>query len=160
MQGSNPMNRSRLFALLLLAFSFISRSAIAADDAEILSTRVPDQEYYVADSCAYLQRGKTLWVIPVWACDPASLTIIKVLGGSAPAPYAIKITPKGRNPINALGTLGQRWSIHLLAASLEDAVKMRRALVIERDKMQRRIEARQGNAPGYLKRVLDSKKHQ
>jgi hypothetical protein len=51
--------------------------------------------------------------------------------------------------------LGRLQTIHLLPASLEDAIKMRRGLVIEIGAIQRKIEARQGNAPGYLKRMLD-----
>jgi hypothetical protein len=147
-------------ALPLVAFLLISHLASAADDVEILSRRVPNQSYYVAETLAILDRGKASWGIPLWACDPATLTITKVLGGSAPAPYAIKITPTGDNPIDdAFPNVGRVRSIHLLAASLGDAVKMRRALVTEIDAMQRRIEARQGNAPGYLKRLVESKKH-
>jgi len=95
----------------------------------------------------------------LWACDPADLAIIKVLGSSAAAPYAIKITPTGDNPIGALDHVGRLRSVHLLAASLADAIKMRRALISEIDAMQRRIEKRQGNAPGYLKRLVQSQKH-
>jgi hypothetical protein len=144
--------------LALVAFLLISHPAGAADDAEILSRRVPNQSYYLGETVAFLERGEISWVIRIWACDPASLAIIKVLGGSAPASYAIKITPSGDNPIGALDHVGRLRSIHLLAASLGDAVKMRRALVTEIDVMQRRIEARQGNAPGYLKRLVQSQK--
>lgn len=153
------VNRFCRIALSAPAFLFISRSAIGADDADILSRRVSNQEFYVGDACAYLQRGKTLWVVRLWACDPATLTITEVLGNSAPAPYAIKITPRGDNPIIALDRLGRLESIHLLAASLEDAVKMRRAVIAEIAAMQRRIETRQGNAPGYLNRVVESKNY-
>lgn len=148
--------RSRL--LPLVAFLLISRRAGAADDAEILSRRVPNQSYYVGETSAWLDRGDISWGIPLWACDPAGLAIVKVLRGSGPVPYAIKITPIGNNPIYAWDRVGRLQSIHLLAASLEDAVKMRRALVTEIDAMQRRIEKRQGNTPGYLKRLVQSKK--
>jgi hypothetical protein len=47
-------------------------------------------------------------------------------------------------------------SIHLVAVSLDDAVKIRRALLSEIESMRRVIEKRQGNPPGYLKRVLES----
>jgi hypothetical protein len=145
--------------LALVAFLLTSRPVGAADDAEILSRRVPNQSYYVSETLAWLDRGEISWGIPLWACDPGGLAIIKVLRGSAPVPYAIKITPIGNNPIYAYDRVGRLQSIHLLAASLEDAVKMRRALISEIGAMQRRIEARQGNAPGYLKRINQSKKH-
>ena len=124
----------------------------------ILSRRVPNQSYYVGETAAYLERGEIEWMISLWACAPSSLTLHKVLGGSARAPYAIKITPSGDNPIDALGHVGRLRSIHLLAASLEDAVKMRRALIAEIAAMQQKLEKRQGKPPGYLKRLAESKK--
>jgi hypothetical protein len=145
--------------LPLAVFLLISRPVSAADDAENLSKRVPNQSYYVGETSAWLDRGEISWGIPLWACDPAGLAIIKVLRGSGPAPYAIKITPIGNNPIYAYDRVGRLQSIHLLAASLEDAIKMRHALISEIDAMQRRIEKRQGNAAGYLKRINQSKKH-
>ena len=147
-------NSVRALAAVLLS----SRPVSAADDAEILSRRVPDQRYYVGETTAWLDRGEISWGIPLWACDPADLAIVKVLRGSGPAPYAIKITPIGNNPIYAWDRVGRLQSIHLLAVSLEDAVKMRRTLMSEIDAMQRRIEKRQGNTPGYLKRLVQSKK--
>jgi hypothetical protein len=92
----------------------------------------------------------------LWACDPADLAIIKVLGGSQPAPYAIKVTPTGDNPIGALDHVGRLRGIHLLTASLADVIKMRRALISEIDALQRRIERRQGNPPRHLKRIVGS----
>jgi hypothetical protein len=144
--------------IALVAFLLIAGPASAYDDAEILARRVPKQSYYVGESFAVLERGEISWLIVLWACDPATLRVVKVLGGSAHAPYAIKITPSGDNPIDALGHVGRLRSIHLLAASLEDAVKMRRALIAEIAAMQRRLEARQGKPPGYLKRVVESKR--
>src|SRR2546423_4786696 len=142
-----------------VAFSvLLAISAFALDDAELLSRRVPGQRYQVldADICA-LQFGNALWGIPIWACDPATLTIAKVLGGSAPAPYAIAITTRPNDPMEEISgrTL---TTIHLLAASLDDAIKMRRALIKEIEVMQRRIERRQGNPPGYLKSAVRRKK--
>jgi hypothetical protein len=130
-------------------------TATAADDAEILSRRVPNQSYHVSDTFALLRREKAWWGIPLWACDPATLTITKVLGGSAPAPYAIVIRPQANNPISEIYTHRRLRTIHLLAASKEDAEKMRRALVAEIETMQQFIEKRQGNRPGYLKEPRD-----
>ena len=148
----------RSSVLSLAALVLVSRQASAADDAEILSKRIPNQSFYLGETTAFLERGEITWVIRLWACDPANLTIIKVLGGSAPAPYAIKITPTGDNPIGALDHVGRLRTIHLLAASLGDAVKMRRALIAEINATQQRIEKRQRNPPGYLKRLVQSKK--
>src|SRR5437762_1431320 len=103
--------------LLLVVFSLISGVASAFDDAEILSRRVPNQRYYVSDGFAVLERGEISWIIPLWACDPSTLAINKVLRGSAPAPYAVKITPTWDNPIVATDHVGRLRSIHLLAAS-------------------------------------------
>ena len=147
---------------MFLGFScVIARHAFAEDDAEILSRRVPNQRYYVSsDTGSALQRGNVIWVIPLWACDPETLTIIRVLGGFAPAPYAIRIATRQNDPISEASFSGGRTlpAIHLLAASLEDAVKMRRALIKEIESMQRRLERRQGNPPGYLRKAVQSRK--
>ena len=146
--------------ILFFALSVVMPTvASALDDAEVLSRRVPGQRYQVladVDSCA-LQFGNAIWAIPIWACDPATLTITKVLGGSAPAPYAIAITTRPNDPMEEMSgrTL---TTIHLLAASLDDAIKMRRALIKEIEVMQRRIERRQGNPPGYIKSAVRRKK--
>ena len=146
--------RARCLVQLVALSTLLAPMAFAFDDAEFLSRRVPGQRYQVlnVDICA-LQFGDALWGIPIWACDPATLTITKVLGGSAPAPYAITITTGPNNPMEEMSgrTL---TTIHLLAASLDDAIKMRRALIKEIEVMQRRIERRQGNPPGYLKSAV------
>ena len=142
--------------VLFIGTSVVAGSAFALDDAEVLSRRVPGQSYDVGTgTIAALQRGKALWGIPIYACDPASLTITKVLGASAPAPYAIRISTPPNEPIAELSfTGGKRLpEIHLLAASLEDAIKMKRALIKEIEVTQRGIERRQGNSRGYLKSV-------
>ena len=143
--------------IVFFAFSvLVPTSASALDDAELLSRRVPGQGYQVLDDvdiCA-LRFGNALWGIPIWACDPATLTITKVLGNSAPAPYAITITTRPNDPMEEISSGRHLTTIHLLAASLEDAIKMRRALIKEIEVMQRRIERRQGNPPGYLKSVV------
>jgi hypothetical protein len=145
----------RIFSLAVLLL--ISGNAIAADDAEMLSRRIPSQSYNVLDQSSVLRHEKMQWFIPLWACDPTSFEVTKVLGGPAPAPFAVKITPKGNNPIDSLYPYFSRLrSIHLLAASLEDAVRMRRALILEVDAMQRYIEKKQGNMPGHLKRIVRS----
>lgn len=129
------------------------------DDVEVLSRRVPGQSYQVlsADICA-LQRGNALWGIPIWACDPATLKIIRVLGNSGPAPYAIEITTRPNDPMEEISSGRRLSTIHLLAASREDAVRMRLALIKEIEAIQRGIERRQGNRPGYLKSAVRSHK--
>jgi hypothetical protein len=145
----------RIFSVAVLLL--ISGNAIAADDAEMLSRRVPSQSYDALDEFSVLRREKMDWFIRLWACDASSFEITKVLGGTSPAPFAVKITPKGNNPIDSLCPSFRRLrSIHLLAASLEDAVRMRQALTLEIDAMQRHIEKRQGNTPGNLKRIVRS----
>ena len=94
----------------------------------------------------------------LWAVDPVTLDIVKVLGGSAPAPYAIKITPSGHHPIQTYPSQSRLTSIHLLAASLKDAIAIRRALITEIAKIQRVLEKRQGNTPGYLKHLAEAKR--
>jgi hypothetical protein len=155
------MSIRRRSLVFLGLFCGIASHVFAEDDAEVLSRRVPKQRYYVvSDTGSALQRGNGNWLIPLWACDPETLTIIKVIGGSAPAPYAIRIATRPNNPISELSFSGGRTlpAIHLLAASLEDAKKMRRALVKEIESMQRAIERRQGNPPGHLKKAVRSQK--
>lgn len=145
----------RIFSLAVLLL--ISGNAIAADDAEMLSRRIPSQSYDALGERSVLRREKMEWFILLWACDASSFKIIKVLGGTSPGPFAVKITPKGNNPISSFYPNFRRLrSIHLLAASLEDAIRMRRALILEIDAMQRQIEKRQGNTPGRLKRLVRS----
>jgi hypothetical protein len=143
-----------LFCLVPLLFG---SSAAAADDAEILSRRVPNQIYQAFDTFSILRRGNASWGIHLWACDPATLRITKVIGSVAPAPYAIIIRPRPNDPIE--DAWGRRWpEVHLFAASFDDAVKMRRALIREINVMQRSLEKRQGNTPGYLKETVRSPK--
>lgn len=142
--------------VLFIATSVVAGSASALDDAEVLSRRVPGQSYYVGTgNIAALQSGKALWGIPLYACDPATLTITKFLEASAPAPYAIRISTRSNEPISEISFSGGRRlpEIHLLAASLKDAIKMRRALIKEIQAIQRKIELRQGSPPGYLESV-------
>lgn len=145
--------------LITVSFAFL-KSAFAFDDAEVLAARVPGQNYWSSGDYAVLDNEKVRWVIPLWSCTPHSLKIIKVLGTSPPAPYAIEITVAPNERIDGYpDTVMRLSSVHLLAASLEDAVKMRRALITEIDAVRRIIEKRQGNRPGYLKHVVESKKH-
>ena len=134
----------------------VSEVVGAPDDAVRLSWRVPDQNYYFRSTFAVLQKGNLDWYIPLWSCTPANLKIIKVLGKSPPAPYAVEITVGRNERIDARDNVMRLHSIHFLAASLEDAVKIRRALIAETESMRQVIEKRQGNPPGYLKRVLES----
>ena len=142
--------------LFFLALSLVSEVAGAPDDAVRLSWRVPDQNYYFRATFAVLQKGNLDWYIPLWSCTPASLKIIKVLGKSPPAPYAVEITVGKNERIDARDNVMRLHSIHFLAASLGDAVKIRRALIAESEWMRKFLEKRQGNPPGYLKRVLES----
>jgi hypothetical protein len=48
----------RSSVLWLAAVVLISRSASAADDAEILSRRVPNQSFYLGETTAFLERGE------------------------------------------------------------------------------------------------------
>jgi len=142
--------------LFLLALFLVSEVVGAPDDAVRLSWRVPNQNYYFGSEFAVLQKGKLDWYIPLWSCTPASLKIIKVLGKSPPAPYAVEITVGKNERIDAQDNVMRLHSIHFLAASLGDAVKIRRALIAESESMRKFLEKRQGNPPGYLKRVLES----
>jgi hypothetical protein len=142
--------------LFFLALLLVSDVAGAPDDAVRLSRLVPDQAYYALSDRALLDKGNLRWGIPLWSCTPGSFKIIKVLGKSPPAPYAIEITVGKNERIDAHDNVMRLHSVHLLAASLEDAVKMRRALIAESTSMRKFLEKRQGNPPGYLKRVLES----
>jgi hypothetical protein len=142
--------------LFFLAVLLVSDVACASDDAVRLSRLVPDQAYYALRDYALLDKGNLRWGIPLWSCTPANLKIIKVLGKSPPAPYAVEITVGKNERIDARDNVMRLHSIHLLAASLEDAVKIRRALIAEIESMRQVLEKRQGNPPGYLKRVLES----
>jgi hypothetical protein len=144
--------RSAFFAVLLLS----GQIAFAYDDAVVLSRRVPEQAYWPAAEFAFLDKGNNQWYIPLWSSSPAKLKIIKVLGKSTPpAAYAVEITVGRNERIDGKDNVMRLHSIHLLAASLDDAVKMRRALIAEINSMQRHIEKRQGNPPGHLKRLLE-----
>ena len=149
------MKRIATLTLIMVSFFVASTEAFAYDDAELLSVRVPNQRYSAFDEFSALRHGEMTWFIRLWACDASSFEITKVLGGTASAAYAVQITPKGNNPIETLYPSFRRlYSIHLLAASLQDAIKIRRALIREVDMEQRHIEKRQGNAPGHLKHVV------
>lgn len=142
--------------LFCLALLLVSEVAGAPDDGVRLSWRVPYQNYYFRASFAVLQKGNLDWYIPLWSCTPANLKIIKVLGKSPPAPYAVEITVGKNERIDARDNVMRLHSIHFLAASLGDAVKIRRALIAESESMRKFLEKRQGNPPGFLKRVLES----
>jgi hypothetical protein len=153
--------RMKLRGLLVCFGCYViaASAACALDDAEILSRRVPGQSYHVlqADICA-LHCGNATWGIPIWACDPTTLNIIRILGASAPAPFAIQITTRPNDPMEEISSGRRLSTIHLLAASKEDAIRMRRALIKEIEVMQRNIERRQGKLPGYLKSAVRSQK--
>jgi hypothetical protein len=142
--------------LVFLALLLGAEVACASDDAEWLSRKVPGQAYRALDDYALLEKADIVWGIPLWSCTPANLKIIKVLGKSPAAPYAVEITVGRNERIDARDNVMRLQSIHLLAASLGDAVKIRRALLAEIESMRLVIEKRQGNPLGYLKRVLES----
>ncbi|MDQ6765313.1 MAG: hypothetical protein M3Z22_04325 [Verrucomicrobiota bacterium] len=154
--AGHPMNLPVPLVCSLLGSVFLGQAAFAFDAAEILSRQVPGQAYGMGDRYTFLDRGKNRWAIPLWACDPASLKIVKVLGSSAPAAYAIEITVSGRERIEAADNVMRLRNIHLLATSLPNAIKMRRALIAEIDTMQRQIERQEKRPPGYLKRLARS----
>jgi hypothetical protein len=104
--------------LFFVALLLVSEVAGAPDDAVRLSWRVPDQNYYFRAQFAVLQKGNLDWYIPLWSCTPASLKIIKVLGKSPPAPYAVEITVGKNERIDAHDNVMRLHSIHFLAASL------------------------------------------
>jgi hypothetical protein len=124
-------------------------AAVAGDPAEMLSWRVPNQSYYAGNGSAWsnLRLGTAYWSIPLWACDAESVQVIRVTGNSAPAPYAVAIAPHGNNPIHQVESNRKLYTIHLLAASMQDAVQMRRALLNEIEVAKRNLEKRQGYRP-------------
>jgi hypothetical protein len=146
--------------LLLLALLVVPASGHAADrvadDAEILSRRVSHQAYGFGGEWAGLRKDEAIWGIPIWACDPATLTIHTT--NLKEAPYAVRIVTGHRNPIWNWETYRSLDFIHLLAMSKEDAVRIRRALIGEIAEAQRSIEKRQGNRPGFLKEKARAKR--
>jgi hypothetical protein len=156
--GTWPQTRRlKRWAAFFAALLLIGPAVFAYDDAVVLSRRVPDQAYYAYFEWAVLEKGNNRWFIPLWSSSPAQLKIIKVLRKSTPpAPYAIEITVGKNERIDGEDNVMRLQSIHLLAASLDDAIKMRRALIAEITSMQRHIEKRQGNPPGHFKRILES----
>src|SRR4051812_15232976 len=110
------MKRVAIVTLVVLSASMGSIQALAFDDAERLSVRVPGQRYSAFEEFSALRFGEVTWFIRLWACDASSFEITKVLGSTAPAAYAVKITPKGNNRIETLYPSFRRlYSIHLLA---------------------------------------------
>ena len=141
--------RFLLFALLV--FPALNRaSALVVDDAMTLSVRVPHQLYvFTPEAGGYLRKDNAEWLIPLEACDPATLTIHTT--NLKYAPYAVRIVTGHRQPSWEMSTDRRLDEIHLLAMSKDDAVRMRRALISEIDATQRFLEKRQGNRPGFLK---------
>jgi hypothetical protein len=131
------------------------RVAFALDDAERLSRKVPGQAYRALDDYALLEKADIRWGIPLWSCTPANLKIVKVLNKTPSAPYAVEITVGKNERIDSVDNVMRLQSIHLSAASLDDAVKIRRALISEIESMRRVIEKRQGNAPNFLKNSIE-----
>lgn len=97
--------------------------------------KFPGQAYRALDDFAVMEKSDIRWGIPLWSCTPGNLKIIKVLGKTPTAPYAVEITVGKNERIDSVDNVMRLHSIHLLAASLEDAVKMRRALIIEIESM-------------------------
>lgn len=126
-----------------------SAETLAFDNAEILSIRAPHQRYAFSGEWSYLRKDDAVWSIPIWSCDPASLTIHTT--NLKYAPYAVRIVTGHRNPIWNWSTYRSVDFIHLLAMSKDDALRMRKALIAEIAAAQRSIEKRQGNRPGFLK---------
>jgi hypothetical protein len=152
------MTRFLLFAVSgSAALRFGCCAVLARDDAVLLSTRVPNQFYFFAPGLsACLVKDKAQWNIPLWACDPATLTVHTTnLKG---APYAVRIVTGHREQIWENSTWRRIDAIHLLAMSKEDALRMRKALIAEIEVSQRIIEQRQGNQPGFLKEKARAKK--
>lgn len=145
---------SRLVVLAVL--SVCGRVAFALDDAERLSRKVPGQAYRALKDYAVLEKADIRWGIPLWSCTPGNLKVVKVLNKTPATPYAVEITVGKNERIGSEDSLMRLQSIHLSAVSLDDAVKIRRALILEIESMRRLIEKRQGNPPGFLKRVLES----
>jgi hypothetical protein len=139
------------------AFFLVGQVASARDDAEILSRKVPGQVYSARKGIGVLEKGDISWGIPLWSCTPGSFKIIKVLGETPAAPYAVEITVSPNERIyGGPDTIRVLRSIHVLALSLDDALKIRRSLIAEIEPMRRFIEKQQGNAPGFLKRMVES----
>jgi hypothetical protein len=156
-KAASSEGRRKRFLALCTALLLGCQVAFAHDDAVVLSRRVPDQAYWAGPESAFLDKGNNRWFIPLWSSSPAKLKIIKVLGKSTPpAPYAIEITVGKNERIDGEDNVMRLHTIHLLAASLQDAVKMRRALIAEINSMQQHIEKRQSNRPGHLKRILEA----
>ena|SRR5438105_232433 len=88
--------RFLLFALLV--FSALNRaSALVVDDAMTLSVRVPHQLYvFTPEAGGYLRKDNAEWLIPLEACDPATLTIHTT--NLKYAPYAVRIVTSHRQP--------------------------------------------------------------
>jgi hypothetical protein len=141
--------------VMLAVLSVYGRVAFALDDAERLSRKVPGQAYRALDDYALLEKADIRWGIPLWSCTPGDLKIVKVLNKTPATPYAVEITVGKNERIDAVDNVMRLQSIHLGALSLDDAVKIRRALILESESMRTVIEKRQGNPPGYLKRVLE-----
>jgi hypothetical protein len=151
------MKRFVFVLLAVLAFCLVSNRGVAYDDAERLALRIPGQRYRMFEEFSVLHREKMDWLIRLWACDSSSFEITRVLGGTAPAPYAVKITPKGNNPIGSgYPYMSRRYSIHLLAASLGDAIRIRQALIRGVDLQQKNVEKKHRNPPGHLRRLVSS----
>jgi hypothetical protein len=145
--------RFAVYAALLL----IGQSVFAVDDAERLSRKVPHQLYSAKRGIGVLEKGDIRWGIPLWSCTPDSFKVIKVLGEHPAAPYAVEITVSPRERIyGGPDTIRVLRSIHVLALSLEDALKIRRALIAEIEPMRRFYEKQQGNPPGFIKRRVES----
>ena len=148
---------SKLAMLVLFAaLCFFGRAALGFDDAERLSRKVPGQAYRALSDYAVMEKSEIRWGIPLWSCTPGNLKIIKVLGKTPAAPYAVEITVGKNERIDSPDNVMRLHSIHLLAATLPDAVKIRHALIAEIESMRRVIEKRQGNPPGYLKHLVES----
>jgi len=146
------IQRVAFSAALLLMVS----TSFAQDDAERLSRKIPGQAYRALEDYAVMEKSEIRWGVPLWSSTPGNLKIIKVLGKTPAAPYAVEITVGKNERIDSPDNVMRLHSIHLLAASLDDAVKIRRALIAEIESMRRVIEKRQGNPPGFLKRLVES----
>lgn len=151
------MKMRLLFLLVVSGLVPLARGAFPNDDAESLALRVPRQLYFFTlEAGGYLRKENAEWVIPLEACDPATLTIHTT--NLKYAPYAIRIVTGHRQPIWNMSTDRRLDEIHLLAMSKGDAIRIRRALIAEIDAVQRFIEKRQGNRPGFLKEKARAKK--
>jgi hypothetical protein len=151
------MTRFLLFAVSgLAALRFGCCPVLARDDAEILSGRVPNQRYVFAGEWGgALRKDDAIWCIPLWATDPATLTIHTT--NLKYAPYAVRIVTLHNAPIFQRDPYRRLDAIHLLAMSKEDALRMRKALIAEIAVTQSLVEKRQGNRPGFLKEKARAK---